>query len=76
MCRIAAIWAIISGWFFFLSWRVAVADELAEADRLFAQGGLENLQMEVVFHSQKAVSGNRFFWGCFPEAQSIGIPSS
>jgi hypothetical protein len=39
MRRIAAILAIMGGWFFCLSWPVAVADELAEADRLFAQGG-------------------------------------
>ena len=57
MRRITAILAVMCGWIFFLSWPVTAADELAEADRLFAQGGLENLQQSIAL-TLKAVEQN------------------
>jgi len=47
MRGITAILAVMCGWLSFLSWPVT-ADELAEADRLFAQGGLEILQQSIL----------------------------
>lgn len=57
MRRTTAIWAVMCGCIFFLSWPVTAADELAEADRLFAQGGLENLQQSIAL-TLKAVEQN------------------
>ena len=57
MRRSRQLWRLCADVCFFLSWPATAADELAEADRLFAQGGLENLQQSIAL-TLKAVEQN------------------
>jgi tetratricopeptide (TPR) repeat protein len=54
MRRITAILAVMCGCIFFFPWPVPAADELAEADRLFALGGLENFQKSIPIYAKAA----------------------
>ena len=54
MKSIVGIWVVL---FLFLVTSAQAADELAEADRLFAQGGLQNLQQSIPLYL-KAVEQN------------------
>lgn len=67
MRRITAILAVMCGCIFFLSWPVTAADELAEADRLFALGGLENFQKSIPIYAKAAAQDPGSFeanWKC------------
>ena len=67
MRRITAILAVMCGCIFFLSWPVTAADELAEADRLFALGGLENFQKSIPIYAKAAAQDPGGFeanWKC------------
>jgi len=67
MRRITAILAVMCGCIFFLSWPVTAADELAEADRLFALGGLENFQKSIPIYAKAVAQDPGSFeanWKC------------
>ena len=67
MRRITAILAVMCGCIFFLFWPVTAADELAEADRLFALGGLENFQKSIPIYAKAAAQDPGGFeanWKC------------
>ncbi len=67
MRRRTAIWAVLCGCVTFFSWTVAGAAELEEADRLFALGGLENVQTSLPLYTRAAAQEpGRFeaLWKC------------
>jgi len=54
------IWLLMSAW-------AVAADELAEAERLFAQGGIENFQQSILFYIKAAAQDPGSFeanWKC------------
>ena len=67
MRKLMAIAAMVCGGMVVFSWTAAGAADLAEADRLFASGGLENLQKSIPLYTQAAAQEPGSFealWKC------------
>ena len=67
MRKLMVIAAMVCGGMVVFSWTAAGAADLAEADRLFASGGLENLQKSIPLYTQAAAQEPGSFevlWKC------------
>jgi hypothetical protein len=67
MSKLRAITAMVCGCIVVFSWTVFGAADLAEADRLFALGGLENLEKSIPLYTHAAAQTTdsfEAFWKC------------